>query len=222
MNAMEIILLIIGFVSISLSFFLGKRGNMAEEGKQTEVSTKELWTPKEEQMIKEQIQTILQEESEEIIEQTTDVLNRKSNEKIMEFDEFSSQVLEKITHNHEEVVFMYSMLSEKEKDWKAGAGKATAVEKKITSKVNTTKENETREKKEEKPTVPAEKKEKSKKQSAGLEEKVLMSVEPKSDGVQEQIIKMHKSGKSVLDISRELNIGQGEVKLMITLYGGKA
>lgn len=222
MNTMEIILLIIGFVSISVSFFVGKRGKAPENGTETDVSTKELWTPKEEMMIKKQIQTILQEESEEIIGQTTDVLNRKSNEKIMEFDEFSSQVLEKITHNHEEVVFMYSMLSEKEKDWKAGAGKAVAVEKKMTSKVNTTKDNKEKTKTEEKTTVPVEQKEKRKKQSAGLEEKVLMSAEQKPDGMQEQIMKMHKSGKSVLEISRELNIGQGEVKLMITLYGGKA
>jgi hypothetical protein len=32
---------------------------------------------------------------------------------------------------------------------------------------------------------------------------------------------MHKEGKSVLEISKALNIGQGEVKLIIALYGGK-
>jgi len=32
---------------------------------------------------------------------------------------------------------------------------------------------------------------------------------------------MYKEGKSILEISKELNIGQGEVKLVIALYGGK-
>ena len=36
----------------------------------------------------------------------------------MEFDEFSAQLMEKINHNHEEVVFMYNMLNEKEKEIK--------------------------------------------------------------------------------------------------------
>ena len=36
-----------------------------------------------------------------------------------------------------------------------------------------------------------------------------------------QIQKMYKEGKSILEISKELNIGQGEVKLVIALYGGK-
>ena len=42
----------------------------------------------------------------------------------------------------------------------------------------------------------------------------------KEGSANEMIIQMYKKGKSVLDISKELGIGQGEVKLMISLYGG--
>ncbi|MCR4605445.1 MAG: hypothetical protein K5639_05545 [Eubacterium sp.] len=38
-----------------------------------------------------------------------------------------------------------------------------------------------------------------------------------SEDVEESIRQMYKQGKSVMDISKELNIGQGEVKLMIAL-----
>ena len=45
--------------------------------------------------------------------------------------------------------------------------------------------------------------------------------EKTSGNVNLKIQKMYKEGKSVLDISKELNIGQGEVKLVIALYGGR-
>ena len=39
--------------------------------------------------------------------------------------------------------------------------------------------------------------------------------------VNEKIKELHKQGKSVLEISKQLNIGQGEVKLCsCTLWGG--
>ncbi len=40
-----------------------------------------------------------------------------------------------------------------------------------------------------------------------------------SDNKNEEILKLHKAGKSVLDISKALDLGQGEVKLVIDLYG---
>ena len=38
-----------------------------------------------------------------------------------------------------------------------------------------------------------------------------------NEEVEDRIRQMYKAGKSVIDISKELNIGQGEVKLMIAL-----
>ncbi len=40
-----------------------------------------------------------------------------------------------------------------------------------------------------------------------------------SDNKNEEILKLHRAGKSILDISKTLNLGQGEVKLVIDLYG---
>nr|MBP3598268.1 hypothetical protein [Eubacterium sp.] len=213
MNAVEVVLLLIGFVSISVSFFLGNKKNPSLSDEGVEVGMKEVWTEKEEELVKERIQTILNDETEEIMARTTETLNRKSNEKIMEFDEFSGQVLEKIRHNHEEVVFMYSMLTEKQKDIKEDVVKSV-ITKKVTEK------QEVKEKK----TIASEKKKQTNTtQTTALEKRVSKPEEKKeSGGAQNQIIRMHKSGKSVLEISKELNIGQGEVKLMIALYGGKA
>lgn len=39
------------------------------------------------------------------------------------------------------------------------------------------------------------------------------------DNKSEEILKLHRQGKSILEISRALGLGQGEVKLVIGLYG---
>ena len=35
----------------------------------------------------------------------------------------------------------------------------------------------------------------------------------------DKILKMHSEGKSVMEISKELGMGQGEVQLILGLYG---
>ena len=36
-----------------------------------------------------------------------------------------------------------------------------------------------------------------------------------------QMLALYKQGKSILEISKMLHVGQGEVKLIVSLYGGK-
>ncbi len=219
MSAAEIILLILGFASISVSFFVGNR-RADKDGTDgvEEVTSRDIWTEKEEELVREQVEAILNEERDHMVAETTDSLNRKSNEKIMEFDEFSSQILEKINRNHEEVVFMYNMLNEKEKELKQAVIKKTVKEQEKaempvpevpalseTGPVSGVSRAKT------KPKAPKPKPEQpSAKKQASV---------PKGD-TNDAIIQMYKDGKTVLDISKELNIGQGEVKLMIALYGG--
>lgn len=214
MIAAEVVLLILGFISVSVSFFVGNRQKsaFAMERAEAESGARDIWTEKEEDMVREQIHSILEEEKETVMAETTQSLNRKSNEKIMEFDEFSSQVLEKINHNHEEVVFMYSMLDEKEKELKDAM-----VKKPVQSKPKKTV-----------PSTPGagqEKKEKTVKKEItrpvpDSEPVTGKEMKDEKESTNGKIVSMYKQGKSVLEISKELNIGQGEVKLMIALYGG--
>ncbi len=211
MSAIEIVLLIVGFACISISFFVGNRKKDLPAS-EIDKESRDIWTQKEEELVREQIQQIIQNECEEVLLNTTDQLNRKSNEKIMEFDEFSAQILEKINHNHEEVVFMYSMLSEKEKELKANVA---TVGKNRTSNPG----------KSQQKVVPSPKKERVSSGAADNTAEASKSMarkQPESGSVSDTILKMHRGGKSVLEISKELNMGQGEVKLMIALYGGKA
>lgn len=227
MSAAEIILLILGFMSICISFFVGKKEKDPELLETAEYQSRDIWTEKEEAMVREQIESILSEEKENVIAETTGQLNRKSNEKIMEFDEFSAQLMEKINHNHEEVVFMYNMLNEKEKEIKEIAAKKGPEEKPSGIAAVEQANKRTPREADKKPAKPATvKTEKTKSASSTQPQPVKPKPEPEKTGkledgsVNKKIIQMYKQGKSVLDISKELDIGQGEVKLMISLYGG--
>lgn len=216
MSAAEIILLILGFVSVCLSFVMGNKEKEAPDQGREDYQSKDIWTEKEEKIVRRQMEAILGEEKDNVITETTEYLNRKSNEKIMEFDEFTSQILEKINHNHEEVVFMYNMLTEKENEIKDLMAKPTSAARSKNQSNKSYSSSNNRKQKVNKKTQQQEQKEASKQLPA--EEKSVESQTGSDNSV--QIVRMYKQGKSVLDISKELNIGQGEVKLMISLYGG--
>lgn len=261
MNGIEAVLLVLGFFSISVSFFVGKKETPeAEEDMEADGVSKDVWTEKEEELVRERIHSIMEEEKEDILAETTDILNRKSNEKIMEFDEFSNQLMAKINHNHDEVVFMYNTLTAKEEELKeavaklsvpAAAPKAekpslqeppvqTPAQLKKTAPQRASQPQEAEPQPQPEPAQertgkgPVTGLEQLAKKSSGRAKKAASDKIPVASGetetpssvkhpenVNDQIVKMYKQGKSVVEISKELNVGQGEVKLTIALYGGK-
>ena len=186
----EVILIIIGIFSICLSFFIKSRNTQETESEIDTVNTRKQFV--------EQITEVLEMKKEQVISETEEYLNRKSNEKIMEFEEYSSQVIEKIERNHEEVVFMYQMLSDKEDEWKNYISNSKKKEKNMKSA----------KKMEQKPV----------KQSVKREEPAPNKDKKEINALNEQMIELHHQGKSVLEISKILHVGQGEVQLILSLY----
>ena len=181
--------------------------------------------------------------------------------KIMAVDEFSQQLLGKIESNHQEVVFMYNMLSEKEKEVKKII--TEPVVKQVRSESEKPKPAEPKRKEpakkqavvkpeaaappaaaspeaaarparqtkpaklvtQEKPVIKAEKQAAPAKamapEKASVSEKQAEPVKNVSGDMNLRIQKMHREGKSVLEISKALDIGQGEVQLVLALYGGR-
>lgn len=227
MTGLEIVLLIAGFFCLCISFFVARR-TVPEQNQEDVVHTSTVWTEKEEQMIRDRVNEIMSNRQNELVDATEEHLNRLCNDKIMAVDEFSRQILEKIENNHQEVVFMYNMLNEKEKEvkdlilepLKKKEDKLISQEPSQTAISRLTSIEATKEK--QKPV----KKEMDKK-PAPQTTPVQSAPSAKTDSakapidVNSRIRKMYKEGKSVLEISKELNIGQGEVKLVIALYGGK-
>ncbi len=252
MTELEVLLIVLGFIFIGLSFFLSEKNEVKTENENIpQTGGAELWSEKDESIIKSRISDIMSEQSENIVEETKDRLNQISNEKIMTVDEFSNQLLEKIDHNHKEVVFMYNMLNEKEKDLKklAAVRPVPKPEAEISAVAGERREIPLQE------PVPALKKPKPAPEKKPVPQKAKPPVKPENrlapeseavkgmvvspdDGVVVQevlssdkvtygsdtnmkIKEMYRSGKSILEISKELGMGQGEVKLVVDLYGGR-
>jgi len=221
MDLLEIILLIIGIAIIIIScLIVGKQKENGKPSLQTDLSLEGIYSEEDIKKIKEQITELLTNASEEIVNSADDQLSRISNEKIMAVSEYSDQVLEKINRNHEEVVFLYNMLNDKEKDLKATVKEIDQVLKKSKEIIHS---------EEEAPIIT------NPKSSSQFEQKPsISSVDPATSSSvdpdtseraltnnNEQILALYSEGKSIVEISKLLDLGQGEVKLVIDLFCDK-
>ena len=255
MLILEIVLIVIGLAAVILSYKLtdsdGKSVSETEKnamGYQDGVSFDDVNI--------EEIEEKIQQIQEESMLKTSDELSRISNEKLMGMDEYSSEVLERIEKNHEEVVFLYNMLNEKETEIKqlmkhvdsvkVQLQEAVAEEyQKISASLKDMEdkkrelegnaafdfseeldfeEEETKSEKEELSVmydkeVEAIEREEQKEQRYFPKKSENTSKQKKNHN--NEIIQLYKNGHSILEISRMLSLGQGEVKFVIDLYETK-
>jgi len=242
MSPIEIIFVIIGIALIIISCFLTREENAADSATFSE-EVLEIQKKETEKMV----QQVLADKTEEAIVKADDYLSRVSNEKIMAVNDFTDQILEKIDSNHKEVVFLYDMLNQKEDEIKQIVRQFESEKQEIRETVNDvarlSKQLNAKMKKAEsasgapKKTTTAEKEKKTEpKKKETVAEKntadtVTVASENKTNGQMEfsdmlnqdsqrdEILRLYKQGKSVLEISKSLGMGQGEVKLIIGLYG---
>ena len=211
MTPIEIVLIIIGAVILIASFFLTDKSKTNEYAaliNERELSLTEVAA------IKDKVEAIIAEVTEESLTKTEDQMNQLSNEKIIAVNDFSGQVLEKISQNHEEVVFLYNMLNEKESEIKetiknidmikrqmneTGKREKPADNKKVNTAAHTNR------------TMPA----------TSFHTDSLNTDAEQLNNHNQKILELYSQGFSVIDISRTLELGQGEVKLVIDLYKEK-
>lgn len=109
MTGIEVILLIIGAMIFAASFIFTSK---SDTPKNAEIRLSD----KQKEDIKNQIMTVFDEQMENLSEQTEIKLDKLSNEKIMEMNDYSETILGEINRNHNEVMFLYDMLNEKKKE----------------------------------------------------------------------------------------------------------
>lgn len=116
MTVMEIVLLIIGALVFAASFRvpIGKDEKITEE--QRLINEEEVKKQVQLQMeeVKGQFADSLDESVSDAVERAEHSLDKLTNEKIMAVNEYSDTVLSDIHKNHEEVVFLYDMLNDKQ------------------------------------------------------------------------------------------------------------
>ena len=109
MTGIEVILLIVGAIIFAASFIFTSKSDTPQNA---EIRLSD----KQKEDIKNQIMTVFDEQMENLSEQTEIKLDKLSNEKIMEMNDYSETILGEINRNHNEVMFLYDMLNEKKKE----------------------------------------------------------------------------------------------------------
>lgn len=244
MSPVEIVFVLLGIGILVASCFVGSK----EEKTDTAMLLQDEALALQKEELKKYAEQLLEEKSEEAVIKADDYLSKISNEKIMSVNDFSAQIIEKIDANHKEVVFLYDMLNQKEDEIKQTVQQFDHEKQelqeviedviKLTKQIKSTMKLDRAEKTGESTVVVKQKKTESKKTTAKpaanapvRTSEPVKAVENQSDGQlefaemlqsdrqKEEVLKMHKQGKSVLEISKAMGMGQGEVKLIIGLYG---
>lgn len=204
MEPLEIVLIVLGIVIIIVSFFLvGSKEEINESTLGKDLSLDQVFSKEEIEDFNKGIINGLNVAREDTLNLTEDDLSKLSNEKIMAVSEFSDQILEKINRNHEEVVFLYKMLNDKEKEIKETV-KETSVVLKLSEEQNDD-------------TAEVKNIEKDNTHPSFHSKEYDMSDQGVSNN-NDEILALYSQGKSVMEISKLLDLGQGEVKLVIDLY----
>lgn len=200
MGTVEIVLLVIGIICVIVGIILGLTDNNEKEA--TESSVSDYDAASQVSQVAQTIDSIIEKKMQDIEDKTEARLDKISNTKILEMNEYADGVLKEINRNHNEVMFMYDMLNEKDKEIK------TTVK-----DVNVTRMNRGYAYND------------AKQQYAMEEPKIVMQdiedfVLDESLSTHDKIRKLYSNGYNDVEIAKRLKIGVGEVRLVINLSSG--
>ena len=200
MGTVEIVLLVIGIICVIVGIILGLTDNNEKEA--TESSASDYDAASQVSQVAQTIDSIIEKKMQDIEDKTEARLDKISNTKILEMNEYADGVLKEINRNHNEVMFMYDMLNEKDKEIK------TTVK-----DVNVTRMNRGYAYND------------AKQQSAMEEPKIVKQdiedfVLDESLSTHDKIRKLYSNGYNDVEIAKRLKIGVGEVRLVINLSSG--
>lgn len=229
MEMMEIILLAAGGIIFVLSFFIpDKKGASGGLGRSAENEIKEL-VSREMESLRAHVDEVVEESIADAMERTERSLERLTNEKIMAVNEYSDTVLAEIHKNHEEAVFLYDMLNNKHTSLKNTAAEVNAAVRQAEEAVHSLEqmipeaaaaegrageEADTRNQPEDSYAGPAAEPEKG--ETAPAEEGPEDGEHDYNNN--EKILRLYRQGKPAAVIAKELELGIGEVRLVIDLF----
>ena len=113
MVILEAVMIVIGLGAIIMSYRIAGSKEQKQQEQTTQAAASE---PGEYTVHEKEIIEKLNGYQEEMLAEASEQLSRMSNDKLMGMNEYSEEVLQRISKNHEEVVFLYDMLKEKEED----------------------------------------------------------------------------------------------------------
>lgn len=241
MTGIEIFLIMAGIIAIVGSFVFSERLEKAD------TNTGNVMDKLNEEAIQKKVDEAVDSILDEKVEATEVRIEKILNEKIMTVGEYSDNVISDISKSHDEVMFLYGMLNDKEKDIKKAVIDVENLKKSIKQKEHARlqaadaeeddikDEERSRDGKAGGVKADAQVRENMNGQNSVEEPKefkiTVGSPAPKNSGVamsarevreksnnNKRILDLYKQGRTSIEIAKELKLGLGEVRLVIDLY----
>ena len=215
----EIVLIILGVVAFVASFFVTERLSQKDLDQITRMSEADLKQISEKQIkeVKVQVENSVEEIIDESLEITKRGLERETNKKIMAVSEYSDTVMDQMNKTHNEIMFLYTMLNDKQTE----TADMVSDLQKITKQLHEIDmENVS--------NVISNQSEKLVEKMALMEEvQIEPVIEPEVEIIEkeethlnknEQILLLYKEGEDEVEIAKTLDCGLGVVRLVLGLY----
>ena len=200
MGTVAIVLIVIGIICVIISIILGITDNKEQADTASYVSDYD--SAKQVSQVSKAIDDIIEKKMQDIEEKTEASLDKISNTKILEMNEYADNVLKEINRNHNEVMFMYDMLNEKDKEIKTTVKSVNATNTQArgmgTVRERLIKLDETQK----------------------APQRISVDEFPLDDKLDknQKIMTLYNNGYYDIDIAKRLKFGVGEVRLVIKLY----
>ena len=203
MGTVAIVLIVIGIICVIISIILGITDNKEQADTASYVSDYD--SAKQVSQVSKAIDDIIEKKMQDIEDKTEARLDKLSNTKILEMNEYADGVLKEINRNHNEVMFMYDMLNEKDKEIKTTVKDVNGTRMNRNTNAYSEKKSQNKQSVQNKPSV-----------KNDIAEVILDDALSSN----EKIIKLYNSGYRDVDIAKRLKMGVGEVRLIINLSSG--
>ena len=229
MTGLQIAMIMIGIVCLIGSFFVSEKLSKADLEEMKKMSDEE---------IKDIIDSKMQEAASQIDERLQEKVDlataqmersgeKETNEKIMAISEYSDTVLSSMNKSHDEIVFLYDMLNEKQERVTELMKELTLMQSAVAQMEETLDDKllKTGVSMEEEAEVLQQENPDAIEPKQILEEAFRTQVSSNDAGLDEepqqneQILSLYREGMSEVDIAKQLGRGLGEIKLVLGLFG---
>lgn len=229
MAALQVVLIVCGIICIILSFIIDNK----QESEPISISIPDHLTEDQKKLIKQRVDEVVNTQIGDLGERTEAALDKISNTKILEMNEYAQTVLDEINKSHNEIVFLYDMLNEKAKEVKMTVKdvnvakmqvekiREEAVPNDLSMIANDNSEMVFGEES-------SDNSDNSQSEIERLENQISLGIVPQNEpfsddndtmlSKNEAILRLYKEGRDAREIARTLNLGTGEVKLVLDLY----
>ena len=227
MTGLQISLLVIGIVFLVGSFFVSEKLSSSDVQEIQKLGEKEIKVLLEKEMkaAESKLEEMAKDKIDEKIESFAVETDKELNNKIMSISEYSDTVLDSMNKSHNEIMFMYEMLNEKQqkvtdltKELGLMQSAVTQMEASIDDKIEQVEAMSQK-------TVELEMPENigvSEEESSLQDEfEAYNENEHAGEGNRnDEIIKLYNEGLSEIEIAKQMGKGLGEVKLVLGLFNG--